>query len=37
VLRDTTGGFGYGILALAGVMLVTTLLAASLKLVVRQE
>ena len=37
VLRDATGGFTYGIMAMAGVMLVTILLSASLKLMVRQE
>ena len=35
--KDATGGFTTGILAMAGVMIVTTALAASLKLVVRQE
>jgi len=35
--RDATGGFGYGIAAMAGVMVVTTLLAASLKFTVKQE
>ena len=37
VFRDATGGFTYGILAMAGVMAVTTVLALSLKLTVRQE
>jgi sugar phosphate permease len=37
VLRDRTGGFDLGIMAMAGVMLVTALLAASLKLAVRNE
>ena len=37
ILRDATGGFGYGIAAMAGIMIVTTLLAASLKLTVKQE
>ena len=37
VLKDATGGFTYGILAMAGVMVVTTALSASLKLMVRQE
>jgi len=36
-LRDSTGGFGYGITAMAGIMVVTTLLAASLKFTVKQE
>jgi sugar phosphate permease len=35
--RDATGGFTTGIMAMAGVMVVTTALAASLKLLVRQE
>jgi ACS family tartrate transporter-like MFS transporter len=37
VLRDQTGGFGRGILAMAVIMLVTALLAASLKLAVKHE
>jgi MFS family permease len=37
VFRDATGGFALGILAMAGVMVVTTALSASLKLMVRQE
>ena len=37
IFRDATGGFGYGILAMAGVMAVTTVLALSLKLTVKQE
>jgi MFS family permease len=37
VFKDATGGFTYGIMAMAGVMVVTTALAASLKLLVRQE
>jgi sugar phosphate permease len=37
VLRDSSGGFGLGIMAMAGVMLATTLLAASLKLAVKNE
>ena len=37
VFKDATGGFTYGILAMAGVMVVTTVLSASLKLMVRQE
>jgi ACS family tartrate transporter-like MFS transporter len=36
-LRDATGGFDLGILAMAGVMVVTTVLALSLKLIVKQE
>jgi sugar phosphate permease len=36
-LRDATGGFEQGILAMAGVMAVTTILALSLKLTVKQE
>jgi len=36
-LRDSTGGFGSGITAMAGIMVVTTLLAASLKFTVKQE
>jgi cyanate permease len=36
-LRDSTGGFGYGITAMAGIMVLTTLLAASLKFTVKQE
>jgi len=35
--RDSTGGFGFGITAMAGIMVVTTLLAASLKFTVKQE
>jgi MFS family permease len=37
IFRDATGDFGYGILAMAAVMAVTTVLALSLKLVVKQE
>jgi MFS transporter, ACS family, tartrate transporter len=37
IFKDATGGFTTGILAMACVMAVTTMLAASLKLVVRQE
>jgi ACS family tartrate transporter-like MFS transporter len=37
IFRDATGGFGYGILAMAAVMAVTTILALSLKLTVKQE
>ena len=37
VFRDATGDFSYGILAMAGVMAVTTVLALSLKLTVKQE
>jgi len=37
VLRDQTGGFERGIMAMAGVMLITALLAASLKLAVKHE
>jgi MFS transporter, ACS family, tartrate transporter len=37
VLKDATGGFTYGIMAMAGIMFITTLLAASLKLTVKQE
>lgn len=37
IFRDATGDFGYGILAMAGVMVVTTILALSLKLTVKQE
>jgi MFS family permease len=37
VMKDATGGFNLGILSMAGIMAVTTLLAFSLKLVVRQE
>jgi cyanate permease len=36
-IRDATGQFAYGILAMAGVMAVTTILALSLKLTVKQE
>jgi MFS transporter, ACS family, tartrate transporter len=36
-LRDATGGFEQGILVMAGVMAVTTILALSLKLTVKQE
>jgi sugar phosphate permease len=35
--RDATGGFTTGIMAMAGIMLATAVLAASLKLTVRQE
>jgi len=37
VFKDATGGFTTGIMAMAGVMVITTGLAASLKLLVRQE
>ena len=37
VFRDATGGFTSGIMALAVIMVVTTMLSASLKLTVRQE
>jgi cyanate permease len=37
VFKDATGGFALGILAMAGIMVVTTALSASLKLTVRQE
>ena len=37
VFKDATGDFTLGILAMAGVMVVTTALSASLKLMVRQE
>jgi hypothetical protein len=37
IFRDATGDFGYGILAMAAVMAVTTVLALSLKLIVKQE
>jgi ACS family tartrate transporter-like MFS transporter len=37
VFRDATGGFTYGIMAMAVIMVVTTALSASLKLMVRQE
>jgi sugar phosphate permease len=37
IIRDATGVFDYGILAMAGVMAVTTILALSLKLTVKQE
>ena len=37
VFKDATGGFALGILAMAGIMVVTTVLSASLKLMVRQE
>lgn len=37
ILKDATGNFALGIMAMAGVMVVTTALAASLKLMVRQE
>jgi cyanate permease len=37
VFKDATGGFTLGILAMAGVMVVTTVLSASLKFMVRQE
>jgi nitrate/nitrite transporter NarK len=37
VFKDATGGFALGILAMAGIMVVTTALSASLKLMVRQE
>jgi hypothetical protein len=36
-LKDLTGGFELGITIMAGVMLATTLLAASLKLAVKNE
>jgi sugar phosphate permease len=37
VFKDATGGFTTGIMAMAGVMVITTALAASLKLLVRHE
>ncbi|HXI99666.1 MAG TPA: MFS transporter [Micropepsaceae bacterium] len=37
VFKDATGGFTYGIMAMAVIMVVTTGLSASLKLMVRQE
>jgi ACS family tartrate transporter-like MFS transporter len=37
VFKDATGGFTYGIMAMAVIMLITTGLSASLKLMVRQE
>jgi len=37
IIRDATGEFDYGILAMAGIMAVTTVLALSLKLTVKQE
>jgi cyanate permease len=37
VFKDATGGFTYGIMAMAVIMAVTTALSASLKLMVRQE
>jgi MFS family permease len=37
VFKDATGGFTAGIMVMAAVMLLTTALAASLKLMVRQE
>jgi cyanate permease len=36
-LRDATGDFQQGIIAMAGVMAVTTILASSLKLIVKHE
>jgi sugar phosphate permease len=36
-LKDATGGFDAGIMAMAGIMIVTSLLAASLKLAVKHE
>ncbi len=36
-LKDATGGFEYGILTMAAIMLITALLAISLKLAVRHE
>jgi MFS transporter, ACS family, tartrate transporter len=36
-LRDFTGSFNAGLLAMAGILLLTTLLAASLKLVIKVE
>jgi sugar phosphate permease len=37
VFKDATGGFTYGIMAMAAIMVLTTLLAGSLKWLVRQE
>jgi nitrate/nitrite transporter NarK len=37
VFKDATGGFTYGIMAMAVIMAITALLSASLKLMVRQE
>ena len=37
MLKDVTGSFQNGLLVMAGIMLVATLLAASLKLVMTQE
>jgi MFS transporter, ACS family, tartrate transporter len=37
VFKDATGGFTTGVLVMAGVLIVTTALSASLKLLVRQE
>ena len=36
-LKDWTGSFTAGLMAMAAIMLATTLLAASLKLLVKQE
>ena len=36
-LRDFTGSFSAGLLAMAGILVLTTLLAASLKLVIKVE
>src|SRR4051812_6408290 len=36
-LKDWTGSFTAGLIAMAGIMLVATLLAASLKLIIKQE